>query len=454
MREYNFQLEESFKAGLRRLDRGACNTQNGLVECYNARVGSSGLEEYVPLAEPFTGLPVTSWPKPQLFDTKSGIFVGGSTDIYYMNSDYSLSSVVGSLTGTGPWQMADFGAYQVWTNGSETVERKGDTGIFALKPMKFSMETVCNFRGQLVAGGFTGDTARVAWGEIGRVRLDDLVWADQDLNTAIGTAGSMPMRWRGTVYNVKTLGNGIVVYGSKGITALRAFSEPSVTFGEVWTLPFGISNRNAIGGDESQHLFVDEYNWLWRITSDFKVEKLGYQEFMGQLGTIYISFDSNKGDFYISDGTYCFLYAEGLSQVYQCPSGITTLGGSLVGILSEGSDLNVYVTTDRFDCYNRGIKTVSGIDVSAYSLGTLYVSVDYRFSTNESFTQSDWRELSHEGFGVPNVGAVEFRICLKTDQLTDFTLANATIRWKQTDKRSIRGIYSTDVRNKTSKTIA
>lgn len=444
MREDSFTLDKCLTIGLLPLEKFKRNVP-GLQEAYNCVIGPEGILEYTPMTNPFVGLPACSWPYPQVFNTNSGIYVATQTAIYKANSSYVCTAMITGIQAGNLWEMTDYTHYQVWTNGVSLIVRDAETGTFAKYPMSHSIETLCDYNGQMVFGNFGGDKDNwIAWSGIGKVYLDDLLSKEDRTNTA----GFMPMNFRGDVYRVKKLGDKIMVYGSTGISAIKPGSvrpyKTMAQFGREDIFNFGIAGKGCVGGDDKIHIFLDNYGYLHAFDQAGKHTKLGYNLFMNNfVDDIVITHDSLHNDFYISDGSTCYMLraGAGMSQLYQCPSGIVRQGSVLYGVSYDNSDTSAYITTNGFDMLTRSIKTMQTVEASM--TGTvLQGAVDYKFLPNDTWTRGMVKNMSRHGTFMPMISGVDFRIHIKASTYADFSVDTLIARYKLSDKRTIRGPYA------------
>lgn len=442
MREDSFTIDKSFIVGLVPDDKFKRNA-GGLVEAYNCKAGKDGIEEYESITNPFVGLPTVVWPYPQVFKTWNGIYVATQTAIYKADSSYVCTSLISGLPTGNLWELADFMVFQVWTNGTCTVVRDAETGEFSVYPMEFPIETVCNYNGQLIAANFGLDKENwVAWGGIGKLDLDNLLSNEDRSNIT----GFMPMGFPGEIYKVKKLGDKIIVYGAQGICAIKPGSvrpyKTMAQFGREDIFNFGIAGKYCAAGNDNLHVFIDNQGYFHAMDATGKHNKLGYKNFISNLeNEIVITFDELKGEYYISDGERCYLFSAGMTEVYQSPSGIVRQGSALYGVTYDNSDESAYITTNSLNMMTDSIKTVQTVE--AMMTGTnLQGAIDYRFKPSESFARGMIKNLSRHGTFVPMISGVDLRLHLKASTYVDFSIDTAIIRFKLSDKRTIRGPYA------------
>lgn len=98
------------------------------------------------------------------------------------------------------------------------------------------------------------------------------------------------------------------------------------------------------------------------------------------------------------------------------------------------------IVTDIFDMGSRGIKTITAIEIGSMSPG-LEVAIDYRFRDGEPFSTSTYKSVYRDGIVFPIVSGVEFRVRVKATSTADFNISFLYVRWKISDKRSVRGLH-------------
>ncbi len=462
MQEYSSSITDYFNNGLRAYDKGPRNHPQ-CVEAYNVKVGPRGVEPYEVVSCPFElpGVPLStpitlSWPFPQVFKTvEEGLIVGTASNLYDCNGAYLLSSILSGLSGTDIWSLADFGDYQVWTNGTDVVERNATTGLYSIVTPGWTVNSVCNFRGQLVGGGFDSDQSLVAWSPIGNVTLANLLSTTYNYDQRKNTGGFRKIPFFGDIVCVKPIGKidawgrdpgAVIVYCKEGVIGLFAVSDPAPTFGMKVLHEVGIPCRGAVGGDEHQHVFIDRKGWLYTLGENFKLEKSGYQEFFEPMlsNKIMISLDTSNREYYISDGTTTYLLSNKLTEVYQLITSLVTWGGSLLGVTgNSGLGTHSLLVTDTLDFGSRSIKTVTGLELGLSKVSGVTAAIDYLYE-GSTFRTSVAKSVNKSGGVVPIVAGIDLRFRIRAASLTDFSLTSAHVRFKRGDKRNVRGLYATN----------
>lgn len=408
-----------------------------LIECWNLRPRSTGLRPVVDIVNPFAQ--TVSWPFPQVIIGKNFRLLTDRTAIYTCDSLWNTTSVISGIPTGDCWDWAEFGDYLLLTNGQRIVQRNGATGAwtsFESAATIPGMKTICSFRGQVVGGNITTN-----WYDCEK---NYIVWSDIGSATFVpgikNEAGYAIMPFNGEVLRVLSLTDVVVIYGENGIAVIKPAQQ---YFGVAELLPIGIPSKGAVGGSEHSHVFVDYNAELWLLGRDLKAKKLGYQEYISQLDAskIIVSFNSGEDEFYISDGIKTFVLTPfGLCQAHQLPTSTAFVDGQLVGVSSNGSDLEGRVVTDVLDFGIRSFKTVSALELGGSSPNGFYACVDWKSNIAGSFQRSTWLVSNPTGFVTPIVTANDFRLCVKSSSYSQMELRYITARVKNVDRRAMRGV--------------
>lgn len=486
MREYAVTLKE-FSKGLRP-DASAPRNNQFLTDAYNVRCGALGLEVPPLIYSPFTGLPTFEWPGPQLIKVhawdhdSTGMYVVTSSvspafgSLYKVNANYSLT-LISALIAQGPlpYTIADFGLYQLWSNGTTVLIRYPDavTGAETWAKAEFldggnpPPLVITNFRGQAVCGiycnlvGLPGETV-VSWSEIGQLTIgptNSCMWTPYIDAPVLDGTGKKPYKATSGNYKldpltiasrVLPLGNAVVVYTSRQVIALPATSQPIPTFGFMKLQDHGISEPGCVAGDERHHLYLTFSGELWMVDQKLEPKKLGYKEFVEPLiasgQSIMISHNPAKDDFYISNGSICYLLSpQGMTKVFQIPTSFifeeTGTAGRLIGVRSNLTDTSAYVVSDILDMQVRGIKTITALEIGSAGQA-LTAGVDNRYDMSSAFTTGTYKTVNKHGSVSPIVSGAEFKVKVKGADYTKFDLDYINVRFKYVDKRMIRGPYA------------
>lgn len=328
--------------------------------------------------------------------------------------------------------------------------------------------TCCNFNGQAIIGCVAhgdddhwGDLGynSVMWSRIGRfnfritpldsgdVTRDGKAWVQPD----VGWTNMDWGEWRtGVVHRVAKLGKGVMVYGDGGTGTLYPVNEPTVTFGKKDSVGPPVRSSNHVAGDENEHVVISDSNEVWMV-SDSGFKKLGYKDFIGTLtaGDIHVSHVVGKQRYYISDGVTGFVLTPfGMYEAHQLVSSAGLYRGTLCGFFIDSEDYEARIETDIFDYNQRGMKTISGVEVGGnfYDGGDTLMQASYKYRYDHranGFSQTSWVDLNPEGQMALPITAPEVKLCLKASDYRDNTLNLDYIkaRIKMSDRRFIRGAY-------------
>ena len=424
MQERGYTLTGITK-GLRPYSNTPVNKEE-LVECFNLIPRPEGLVSRPDISRTAHGATL-DWPFPQIFIGHEHWLLCTRTKIYSLDGTLTPTLQLTVAAG-GTWHFADFFTYGVLTNGTvtvvyNTVSSSWEVSDGVLIP---TLTTVANFNGQIV-----GATANVfKWGRIGYASFV----IDQS-----NVAGERPMPWSGEIYKILPLGVGLVIYGSNGIGLVR-FKD--TVPGLVKVLRYGILSREAVGGDETLHTFIDTAGNLRQITEDFQVSGPLYQEFFSPMigNEVVVSYNAQDGDFYICDGVSGYVKtSEGLGETNQLTSTISTLAGELVGVTSLGVTTST-VETDSMDFGVRSRKTIDITEVGYSGSGSVQVSIGYRLASSESFQYTEWVDVNAEGIVTLPIAGIEFKVRVKCSSYIGFKIHYITLRVKFDDNRANRGI--------------
>jgi len=411
-----------------------------------------------------------NWPYPKLFFTDyyiMAVAVKGDNLALY---DMTNSGNVWTAT-----ERVDFGVKSAITNvdvaGFNTyaviVVNKGATKAvyeknYSTKAVTLTAVTTipggnscCNHNGRLVIGGlystgapWSGLTAcSVAWGDIGsNVMLPGIVSGTSDL-----TAGYAKMPWdengNGQVFKVLGLGDQFMVYGDRGIAALRQIvvaDKPAINTNHLGKI--GVISNYAVNGNDNIHGFVDR-DYDWNIVTSEGIKKLGYRNYMSLLtGTISVTYEESNNRFYISDGTYSFVYnGIGMYSTHQCVSSIGRYKNILTGFVKTNADTKIRIETSPFDVGIQDMKTIESVETGMVYETTadkiLTGKVLTKYDYKGDFTSADYITLNDRGIFTQKTTGREFKILLEADYEAEATFRFNSLKAKVkfSDKRNSRG---------------
>ena len=408
--------------------------------------------------------------------------VGTTTAVVDNVSVQLLSGATDISTGAGVWHLASFQSFWLLTNGQSLVHYlPGNVGGNVLnveaEDAEFAVATVCNHQNMLAFGGATGAYFEgAAWlaifdawrmseqGQDYRNRMvisKDDAWSNEwiavsrlgggdlavpfasflamfgipdnatylKLAEAIITdieAGRIVlyrMQHTGPVLKILSLGDRMIVYGSRGISAMSP-SEKSWIEEKIATV--GIVSRGAVNGDDDRHVMVSTANELLEYRRGQGFGKVGasngdgggYQEFMETLtpALVSVSFDPETRYWWMGDGTKCYLLTRtGLceSDAIQVASAVR-IGDSaeLIGTaIIKGGTQPATIETDIFDGGQTGIVQIVFTRIASTDTDTTgwQVSVDARMRKNDTFTRSSAYTFDLRGVARTRQSGKEFR---------------------------------------------
>lgn len=100
----------------------------------------------------------------------------------------------------------------------------------------------------------------------------------------------------------------------------------------------------------------------------------------------------------------------------------------------------IEIITDTIDFKDRGLKTITFLEVGFTGITDLAVSVYYRYDDSESFTQSDSRSVDAKGIAYIGITAKDFRIAFSGTSSATAKLDYTKVHYKMSDRRYVRGI--------------
>ncbi len=502
MREFYITIDEAFTKGLRP-DVAPRNAQY-LQEALGVRIGRMGLEGIPFLTNPMPpGVDWHyNWPFPQFLKQESWKIlvirnnVTMADHVYSLDDTYIITHIfdIDTLTFTQGtlMELADFGEYAIMGNGVVMIHwDPTGPGWHAFRDHATLpvMGTVCNFKGQLIGGNITGvwdgvsafdpwhdcDEKSIIWSEIGSVDCTP----DRE-----NTAGYRRDPVGGEIYHVRRLGNDVIVYSSAGVTRMFPVTSPAATFGFEELHDIGLRNKGAMGGNLKKHVFLDIENNFWQITvggalSAVKggtittrsgLTSLGYQEYGNELknhtggsvdhSSVIISYEPDKQDFYISDGTDSFLLSPQGMTNYPFPHsavwyddengqdhcGLPESTDTVVTPITEDTIPDFYpiIVVHDIDMGYRGQKTIFSVEIGSALFINAEVAVDWRVNALVNWERTDFVPFNNEGIASIIISGTEFRIVVRgTFFIGNYTTLDYIIaRWKMTDLRGLRGVYA------------
>jgi hypothetical protein len=456
------EFETEFRDGILRALRREqyARDREALLEAFNVESLPNRLVAFVALTHPFSASEAAvDWPFPQLCIGQDVMLLGTRTKVYEVSGTWTLIARA-TVTEYDTWHIADFGDYMLLTNGETVLARSPATGLLSAQTGSTSFplfRTVCNFKGQIIAGNIQGawngcGAGSVAWSRIGSANFT----IDKE-----NVAGFLHLPRPCTVFKVLPLDTGVVVYTNRGVWGLRPVSEPAVGFALINISDHECAGRDAAAGDGKGHVFLDSLGDLWAIGTDMKAEYLGYKEFLTSIkDDPILSFDSVNARFFCctDDDSYVLRLHEGrdsraitatervnfgLTEVRQIVTSVAFLNGVALGTasnLSGSTDGEFRLMTDIMDFGQRSQKTIQTIELGGESTADLYVAADWRMDKTAAWTSTGWVRTNPQGVAALPVAGVEFRFKVKSSSFSGVSLDYMLLKFKMTDRRSIRGV--------------
>jgi len=428
--------------------------------------------------------------------------------------------VLKAITGNMRWHVADFGTTWFMFNGACTIF-KANFGAVAdhdeyedkiFVEDSTTIQTGCAFRGRLITGGF--DTSnfwnsdwQALWDiwrdniidtfpDMGSLSMDDVgsnyvMWSSVggdllfhfyphlalsgyvNTNTELAfnapehyldymkknQMGFMPMHWNGSVLCTKVLGDKVVVYGDNGIGVLfSATINGAPTFGYKALSDIGIYHRDAVGGDDVEHMYIDSRGNICTIDALLAITNHEYSNHIKPYMVkqhVVISVDSIYRDYYIVFGDYgdatadAFLLSKsGLSVIYHYPNTLYQRDNDLIGVGVVGITSTVECVTLPFNMFNRGIKHIPVMEISASrQSGAMSGDVQTKYTDIDNYSTKSYKGINKEGHVYVRRTGNIFKACFKCtagSRVRDVQIDNISMQWKQNDKRQVRGLRHAD----------
>ncbi|MBT9168551.1 MAG: hypothetical protein DDT19_01898 [Syntrophomonadaceae bacterium] len=283
------------------------------------------------------------------------------------------------------------------------------------------------------------------WSEIGDLVFLDPRASRQDIAVVRrNVAGFAPLEVSGWVFQIKKLGDKVIVYGRNGVTL---FTPAQTAWGKRTLRRVGLIAKNALTGTEDIHYFIDSSGVFWSLTADLRLNELDYSEYFASLTTATVmSYDEEEDLVYICDGTLGFVFspADGLGRGPANITGIGRLAGTLfLTAPSAVVTAPLQITTDIIDFGVRTEKFISSVEVGTdHALGAdLQVALDFRRDKISTWTNTGWVTTNAAGVAPFYVSGVEFRVHVRLSAYRHIEIDYLTIRGKVNDLRQTSPEY-------------
>jgi len=424
------------------------------------------------------------WDVWALFNTESTVFVlkrsalGGS-DVAQIQSEVTIKTgcahrgraIMGGFDATNFWKSEWVTFWNSWITSMglslPTISETGPGGNFVMWStigggdafsVLFPATAQEGLLGSPSTDGSLGDSIPGAAGS--QTAITDPYATGEEVHSASkplifdlferGEWGLMPMPWQGAVLHVRPLAEGVMVYGEDGIAALFLASADGVsTYGlKELGIRTGIKSRDAVGGDEKTHAYVDAKGALWLVDGNLEPMRLGYQNIFNDLSNLIVSHDPLENEFYISDGSTCFILTkDGLGSVNMPVSSLAHIDGTLYAPNMEPHEDTTLCSfmSDTIDMGVSGMKTVRVVKVAADFLYNMRVIIHYCSDPGEGeFEEAEPIPFNEAGVAFPGITAHFFRVEVVGERKPGEypTISDVDLGWCLVDKRYTRGVYA------------
>lgn len=420
---------------------------------------------------------------------------------YYNLYSTGDADTIPNVGGT-PWQFADFGDTWILFNGEcQLIHSRWLSATKAFVQDSVTMVAGCHHKhnGRLIVGGFDSsdywtkwgtewsdwvgkasdwgfsrgspDTNWVWWSSVGGgdllfFFLPDLAKYGLENTTLRGvedaydpdspfwrffwlrnSQGMMPMPFQGTVWNLRPMGQVVMVYGSEGVAALVTASDPYPTYGLAGVMnSLGIMSRNAVSGDESKQVFVDAEGVLWMVGADLQLSRLGYKEYLSALtGEVTVSHDPHEDRFYISGSNASYMLTQhGLCRHKQKVSSLVRdedNSSYLLGSADSPADPGATLLTEVFS-FGRNVTALKEVQVVGVATQAVSVTPKYRFDTTDSFSSGTAATLDGRGKAHLTTSGMEFQLQLTNATSTSLEVHDIIVTSYEGERLSLKEMLS------------
>jgi len=258
-----------------------------------------------------------------------------------------------------------------------------------------------------------------------------------------GKIGFMPITTPGAILCIKPLGDRMVVYGSRGISVLHPDGD---RYREQVLTSVGIAGRGAVGGTDTEHLFIDSIGDAWRLLASGVPEHIKRREYFSAMtgADIVVTYDPGERDYWVSDGSVCYVITPsgvgGPTTIK--PSSLLRAGnGALCGTaIGIGDSLDIQVETCDFDIAERGTKHIVGLQVPLKGLTNVKAQTRYKYDVTDDWMGSPWKPISRKGAGFQNISFVDGRVRIKGDvAAANARVERIEVRYSGEDRSARRG---------------
>jgi len=257
--------------------------------------------------------------------------------------------------------------------------------------------------------------------------------------------GLMPLPRFGLITALKSVDEGVLVFGAESVSLLTPIVEPEPTFGHLPLIPTGPLWTHCVCGDAALNTFVDTAGCIWQIRGT-KVERLDYQHLnliaLNYPSTPKCAFNPLKRETYlnVSDaGAYCISESGGVTFVPRQIASGGMCNGKWAVAQTAAQFTGFRGVTETLDFGVRDLKTVRGVYVALASGTVVDVTIEYRTSYDGNWAIGARGSLKQSGWLHCMTSGVEFRLTLDSDG-QDIEMDYIRILWESLQKMSIREV--------------
>lgn len=257
-------------------------------------------------------------------------------------------------------------------------------------------------------------------------------------------AGMRPMTFRGQVQGILPLGEGVAVYGSDGVNYMASHNANMIhTYGvhpfrglgrDIGSL-HGTNCRTAFAGSRDRHIFIDPGMELWQVLPDVTATRIGFREHLSSLDddNIIIQHDPLYDEFYIGDGTLCFvLNKDGLCRAPYMPSRLTSFANANLSAISFATTdpTTMEIESGTITSPSGGIETLTAariVGLNSASNG-LVLKIKSRLSQKSDFYTSAALTMDGSGEALLDIPYLQYRWVLTAAVASGVTVENVEIQ--------------------------
>ena len=436
MREFDIDLTDYITKGITP-NKQHITQVPGLYECKELMVAKDGLRARPAIFEldsAYGGF--DDYPLPEIFDNVDEMIITNETGVYVYDTAQKLFN-------TAAAEIVDFIKFIVINPESALLEYTiSDTGVFSnitpTTPSYPNFTSVCNYN-NAQAFGVLGKW--LYWS-----RINEFNFTIDDAKIA----GNLPLPYKGDGLRVLQLGNHIICYGDSGVVALTPVQQPMGAWRQTnikQLKGIGLKSFNAVCDTGDNHLFIGNDDNLWKLSSDLKLEKLGYDYLLKGIEEPICEFVAMFDCVYISSANVCYLYTpQGLTRVqHYSRSNVPYYSDEykIAGYPNVATGYDKFeVTTLPIDFKMRAVKHIQAIEADIKATGVVECSIDWRLSTSDAFRSTDWVRLNPAGVVQIPCSGVDFRIKFRGTVDSEFYLASLMAKIKYENKSTLRGRYA------------